>query len=352
MIENLIFDWSGTLCDDIQATLDATNRTLQHFGATTIDLATYRREFRIPVIDFYGPRLPGRTLEEIDGYFFAEMIERVAAAPLFEGAAGLLHAAAQRKQRLFILSTMPTDLITTVLRREGLNELFEEVCGHAFDKHRYLPQLIERHGLAPDTTLFIGDSAHDVEVGLACGVRSAAALWGYSTADRFDDLAADDRPVTLAAFADLLDRDHLLGTVPLVIPTVGGILVDPDDRILIVRTKKWSDTFGIPGGKIDYGETMLAAYEREMVEETGLVPEQTRFVMIQDCIEAPEFTKRRHFLLINYLSRVSRPEGLRHNYEIEEARWATVAEALELRLNQPTRVVIEEAIRQELLEAP
>ena len=80
-----------------------------------------------------------------------------------------------------------------------------------------------------------------------------------------------------------------------------------------------------------------------MLEETGLELTDTRFVMIQDCIESDEFVEPMHFLLINYVSKALNPGELRHNYEIEEARWVTLEEARSLKLNKPTRVVFEEA---------
>ena len=37
---------------------------------------------------------------------------------------------------------------------------------------------MERLGARPETTVFVGDSPHDMASGRAAGVRTAAALWG------------------------------------------------------------------------------------------------------------------------------------------------------------------------------
>ncbi len=350
MIESVIFDWSGTLADDVDLTFQATNETLRRLGGSPIDRETYRQEFKIPVMEFYGGRLPGRSLDEIDSVFFEEYDRRLGDVRLFDGVAALLNCLANRGLRLFILSTVPERYLQSLLSRHGLAGLFEDVIGGAFDKSKFMEKLLRSRNLAHDRTLFIGDTAHDIEVGKAAGVRTAAALWGYASREMLEAEAPDDLLGSVAELQAMLDRDHLLETVPLVIPTVGGVLVNDAGQILLVRTLKWSGTWGIPGGKIQYGETMEAAYEREIKEETGLDVVDTRFVMIQDCIESTEFVKPRHFLLINYISRVRRADVLTWNYEIEEARWVALDEARALPLNLPTRIVLDEIERLGLWE--
>jgi phosphoglycolate phosphatase-like HAD superfamily hydrolase/ADP-ribose pyrophosphatase YjhB (NUDIX family) len=346
MISSLILDWAGTLCDDVAITLAATNATLARFGGAPVDLDTYRREFTIPVEGFYAARIGGSVpMAAVDREFFAHYAERIADLELFDGAAALLHVAKQRGLGLFALTTVPEWIIEKALARFGLAGLFTQMYGSAFDKRRVLPQILSDHGLVRDEVLFIGDSTHDVEAAKLAHVRSGAALYGYSPEAKLRAASPDDLFASVADILRALDREHLLHTQKVVIATVGGFIEDRDGRILLVRTRKWSNTFGIPGGKIDYGETMLAAYEREMLEETGLRVTDTRFLMIQDSIESKEFIAPRHFLLINYVSRCANPHELRRNYELEEMRWATLDEAAAMNLNSPTRVALEHGRR-------
>ncbi|GEM_PF-2803332 len=39
-------------------------------------------------------------------------------------------------------------------------------------------QTLDALGARPDSTVFVGDSTHDLASGRAAGVRTAAALWG------------------------------------------------------------------------------------------------------------------------------------------------------------------------------
>ena len=350
MIDHLILDWAGTLSDDLTTTFEVTNEVLVELGGRAVDLETYRREFTIPVMGFYDRHAPGHTLEVVDEAFFRRYRQRVSDLAWYPGAEELIRICRGRGMRLYLLSTIPNDILEPALVARGLRDHFVGLYGGAVDKTLVLPRLLAEHGLPPDRTLFVGDSPHDVEAANLSRLRAGAALWGYSPRDRFDTVEPDYFFEDVAALSFELDREHLYARVPLVIATVGGIVTRDDGRILVVRTEKWSNTFGIPGGKIQYGETMEAAYERELLEETGLELADTRFVMIQDCIESEEFVEPRHFLLINYISRAVDPERLRANYELEECRWVTPREAMTMRLNRPTRIVLEEAARLEQLD--
>ena len=349
MICNIVLDWAGTLADDVDLTLEATNHALTSLGGEAVDMTTYRRDFVIPVMDFYGPRLPGRTLREIDDAFFAWYADHADRLRLFDGVVELLHLARARRWRVFILSTVPTDVLEQATTALGIRPLFDGIEGGATDKRDVMPRLLERESLHADETIFLGDTVHDVETARASGVRAAAALYGYSLPDDLRAAAPDDAVESIDDLIGLLDKDHLFRSTPLVIATVGGLVVDPNHRLLMVRTRKWSGTWGIPGGKVDYGETLLDAYEREMLEETGLVVEDSRFVMIQDCIESTEFVEPRHFLLVNYLSRTQVPDLVRVNYEIAEWKWASLEEARALPLNRPTRSLLGEVERRGFL---
>jgi 16S rRNA (cytidine1402-2'-O)-methyltransferase len=127
-------------------------------------------------------------------------------------------------------------------------------------------------------------------------------------------------------------------TAPVV--TVGALIRNGEGHVLMVRTHKWSDLWGIPGGKIKQGETAEAALHREIMEETALEVSDIRFVLVQDCIESAEFYRPAHFVLLNYTCRAGDGE-VRLNEEAEEYRWIAPAEAMKLPLNSPTRTLLE-----------
>lgn len=135
---------------------------------------------------------------------------------------------------------------------------------------------------------------------------------------------------------------------PLLLPrplaTVGGLIFNPEGKILLIRTQKWSDLLGTPGGKMEYGETMAAAFIREAKEETNLDIYDLEFILIQDAYNHPEFYRPSHFLLINFTAKANSTEVIL-NDEAYAYYWVGLEESLELDLNQPTRLLVEEVLK-------
>lgn len=133
--------------------------------------------------------------------------------------------------------------------------------------------------------------------------------------------------------------------MPLPIVTVGGLIFDPQGRVLLIRTHKWGDRWGIPGGKIDEGETMESALVREFREETGLEIADVRFVLAIDSVFSNEFYKPVHMVLLNFTGR-SAGGPVTLNVEAQAYAWVSPEEALDYPLNAPTRSLIEHVLEE------
>ena len=349
MIRHLILDWAGTLDDDRSLTLAATNDTLAHFGAAPVDEDTYRREFTLPVERFYRRFIGDLPRETIDAVFFRHFAERMAQSELFADVPALLHLCRLRGVALSICSSVPTAILEDLLTRLGLRAFFRHIGGGAADKIPVLHQIVAEAPFRPDETLYVGDTPHDIDAAHAAQVIAGAALYGYATQDRLHAARPDHAFASVRGIIDLIDREQLLARERRVIATVGGLLIAQTGDLLLIRTAKWSGRWGLPGGKIDYGETMLDAYRREMREETGLAVDHADWLCIQDCIESTEFLEPRHFLLINYVSRLAgRPEP-RKNYESTQIGWFSPAQVATMDLNQPTRAAVALAVERGLV---
>ena len=349
MIRHLILDWAGTLADDRTLTLAATNDTLAHFGAAPVDEDTYRREFTLPVERFYRRFIGDLPRETIDAVFFRHFAERMAQSELFADVPALLHLCRLRGVALSICSSVPTAILEDLLTRLGLRAFFRHIGGGAADKIPVLHQIVAEAPFRPDETLYVGDTPHDIDAAHAAQVIAGAALYGYATQDRLHAARPDHAFASVRGIIDLIDREQLLARERRVIATVGGLLIAQNGDLLLIRTAKWSGRWGLPGGKIDYGETMLDAYRREMREETGLAVDHADWLCIQDCIESTEFLEPRHFLLINYVSRLAgRPEP-RKNYESTQIGWFSPAQVATMDLNQPTRAAVALAVERGLV---
>lgn len=122
--------------------------------------------------------------------------------------------------------------------------------------------------------------------------------------------------------------------------TVGALMVGPGGRALFVKTRKWRGRWGVPGGKIEFGETMLSALCRELQEETGLVPRDVRWAPTLEAVRSDEFEYDAHLVLLNFVARCDHQE-VALNREAQAHVWWHPARALRsLDLNRPTRSLV------------
>ncbi|WP_026098593.1 NUDIX domain-containing protein [Kamptonema formosum] len=127
--------------------------------------------------------------------------------------------------------------------------------------------------------------------------------------------------------------------------TVGALVTGSDSRVLIAKTTKWTGLWGVPGGKVEWGESLEAALVREFREEVGLELTEIRFALLQEAVIDPQFYKEAHFVLVNYYAAAS-SEKVTPNEEIVEWEWVFPQDALRYPLNTYTRVLIETYLEQ------
>jgi phosphoglycolate phosphatase-like HAD superfamily hydrolase len=344
MFKNLIFDWSGTLVDDMGPVIEATNAVLGKYGIAPYDREGFRRSFRLPYREFYEEILPGVDLLELEAHFRPAFDEAVSLVTVLPHAREKLEWAKSRGLRMFVLTSMDADAFMRQLDEFGMRNFFEETYAGVLDKRDVIEGIIETHGLNKDETAFVGDMTHDVETAKHGGISSIAVLTGYHHAEVLAGVRPDITVPDLGVLVKMFDKRKADRPVA----TVGALIHDGQGQVLMIRTHKWSDLWGIPGGKIERGESSEDALIREIREETALEAYDVRFVMVQDCIDSPEFFRPEHFLLLNYIARVD-SHDVTLNDEAEEFVWVTPEEAFKLELNSATKILLDRVITEKLL---
>ena len=344
MFRNLIFDWSGTLVDDLGPVIEATNAVFERYHLPPFDRDRFRREFRLPYSEFYAEFLPDIPLAELEVHFRPAFSSAKSPVTVLPHAREKLEWCTRHGIRAFVLTSMDTQAFERQMDDFQLRHHFEATYSGIIDKRDMIHEIIERHQLKPQETAFVGDMTHDVETARHGGLSSIAVLTGYQHPEVLAAVRPDLTVPDLEALRALMHRQ--IAARP--ITTVGALIHDGAGKILMIRTHKWSGLWGIPGGKIKRGESSIDALKREVLEETKLHISQIGFVMNQDCIASPEFMHPEHFILLNYIARASSTD-VHLNEEAEEFMWLSPAEALKLPLNTPTRVLLEETLARKLI---
>jgi phosphoglycolate phosphatase len=348
VIRNIIFDWSGTLVDDLPAVWKATNHVLAQAQCTELTLEQFRAEFCLPFTIFYDKHTPDVPLAQLETWYHSEFKQVQGSVCALPHAREFLEFCRAAELRTFLLSSVHPDHFAIQLAAVGFERHLDESFVGVRDKRHKIHEILADHQLKAGETLFVGDMQHDIETARHGGVHSCAVLTGYNTLDQLR-LANPDLIVEhLGELREILERNEMrLKPEPKKfedshppVATVGALIFNEQDQVLMVRTHKWSDLWGIPGGKIKWGEPSVEALRREIKEETDLEIVDIEFVLVQDCIHSKEFYRDAHFILMNYRCRCMGEPRVRLNDEARDYRWVSVEKALEMPVNQPTRVLL------------
>ncbi len=111
-------------------------------------------------------------------------------------------------------------------------------------------------------------------------------------------------------------------------PLVGvGAVVVHENRVLLVQrgSEPLKGHWTLPGGMLEVGETLATGVAREVKEETGLEVETVELVEILDRIHPEGERIRYHYVIADYLCRVTGGE-LRAASDAAAVRWVERAE--------------------------
>lgn len=123
-----------------------------------------------------------------------------------------------------------------------------------------------------------------------------------------------------------------------------GAVVFKDKAILLVKRKNppYQDQWAIPGGKIEAGETLQQAAEREIMEETGISIKAGAPVYVFDLIERDATGQLRfHYVIVDLEAEYIGGE-IHASDDALEAGWFTADELTSLNLNPSTRKLLTE----------
>jgi 8-oxo-dGTP pyrophosphatase MutT (NUDIX family) len=112
---------------------------------------------------------------------------------------------------------------------------------------------------------------------------------------------------------------------------VGGIVLNKEGKILLAKSPKWSNKWGICGGHIEAGEKMAAAIKREIKEETGLDTKTRYFFNFGEMIGPKDFHREAHFIYLDCVLNVIGGK-IKLNKELNNYCWVTPAKALKMNL--------------------
>lgn len=350
-LQHFIFDFAGTLFDDAYLSFLATKETIFLLSGHQITKEVFEQEFTIPADKFYYKFVDRKIpFDEINDLYFKIYPKFASKGVLREGVFEAFKELSAQKKTISIFSTLSETILCTFLTSFNLDKFILNIQGGVIDKEREFKQHLRAIQTAPENILYVGDMDTDIIAANKNGIISAAVLSGYQPLEKL----ARAKPTILWTspkdwllfFKTLADKRKCKIAKPYPVVTVGALVFNLRNECLLIFTDKWKYTFAIPGGKIDKGENSLDALKRELKEETGLDIMNPELFMLQDCINSDEFyIPQSHFIFLNYIAYTNQ-ECVKLNDEAQSYLWINPRDALNLKLNEPTYLLIQKYVNE------
>ena len=199
MIKSIIFDFDGTIADTLKLTLDCANQVSLKYLNKKLNYSKKIRDMKpLEII-----RELGIPIHKVQFYLKetqALLTTKADDIKLFKGMKPLLKKL-KRDYRIGIITTSKSELINSVLQKNNVDLIDFIFSGSSiFGKHAVLQELIKKHGLKKEETVYIGDEIRDVEASKKAGIKVIAVTWGYNARKALETAKADivvDKPAEL-----------------------------------------------------------------------------------------------------------------------------------------------------------
>lgn len=196
-VDALIWDWNGTLLDDVKVNMKVINEMLSRRGLKSLDLVEYKQLFCFPVKRFHvqiGFDFEKESIEDISTEYMNLYKKYERETELHADVSFVLDAINSRGVDQYILSAAGQDDLLAMLDYFHLSGKFKGVYGSddicANGKIGIGQKLIKENSLNPLNVLLVGDTLHDVEVAKSLGVKCVCYSEGHNCIDILSEKSA------------------------------------------------------------------------------------------------------------------------------------------------------------------
>lgn len=174
--KHIIWDWNGTILDDVDLCVELINGLLIERNINSISKDEYKNIFTIPVKNYYsaiGFDFEKESFEIVGKKWIDEYERRKFECKTYQGVIELMKKINGLGIGQSILSAYNQNTLDEMTKHFGLTDYFSHIVGldnvYAAGKLHLGQQLIKILGNGKGETLMIGDTEHDYEVAAEIG---------------------------------------------------------------------------------------------------------------------------------------------------------------------------------------
>lgn len=189
----IIWDWNGTLLNDVDACVNSMNTMLSRRKMKMINIAYYKSIFTFPVQKYYevlGFDFEKESFEELSVEYIDLYKKESQNSPLQAGSVDVLESFKRANHKQIILSASEQKALENQVSQRDISQYFDSLLGlnniHAKSKVNNAIEYIKKKNHNSDEIILIGDTYHDYEVAKALGCKSLLVNSGHQNLKQFD----------------------------------------------------------------------------------------------------------------------------------------------------------------------
>lgn len=186
----IIWDFNGTIFDDVQIDIDSLNVLLEKRGLPVVNSREeYKEGFMFPIKQWYVNRgfdFEKESFDDVAVEWLDTYLSREPEAGLVKGVAETLEFFRKMNVKQVIISASEISMLRRQLKMLGVEEYFEEILGldnyYAAGKKGIALEWRKKH--PNEKLLFLGDTDHDYFVAEAIEADCVLISEGHQSADK------------------------------------------------------------------------------------------------------------------------------------------------------------------------
>lgn len=191
--DHIIWDWNGTLLNDVELCAYIMNNLLRKESLPEISLNKYREIFTFPVEEYYklaGHNFEKNSFEILGKEFMIEYEEKKLDCVLYPFVKESMQLLKEKGKKQYLLSAYKHDNLERIIKSFKIEQYFEHIAGldniYAGSKLELGKEMIKK--INPnghdENILLIGDTTHDLEVARGIGIDCLLISAGHQNKER------------------------------------------------------------------------------------------------------------------------------------------------------------------------
>lgn len=193
-IELIIWDWNGTLLNDVDFCVECMNKVLTKYNYDTITVEKYREIFTFPVKEYYsavGFNFNVHPFEMVGMEYIYLYNEGLQKAELQPNATKVVNYFREKNIKQVVISAREHDSLQNDIKMTGIYEYFDTVQGisnnYANGKAELFEDYFSKNKIDKEKVVLIGDTVHDCEIAHQFGLHFIQMSKGHQNISHFSE---------------------------------------------------------------------------------------------------------------------------------------------------------------------